>query len=124
MPCWRPEPGTVTQAIQSGQEAEKLAAAFLEKQGLRLVERNYRCRMGEIDLIMNDGATRVFVEVRLRQHRGFGGAAESITSRKQGRLIRAAQHYLQQLPRQPACRFDAVLLDGYKIEWIKDAFSA
>ena len=110
--------------IESGKQAENLAADFLQRQGLRLVERNYRCRMGEIDLIMDDLATRVFVEVRLRRNRNFGGAAESITQGKQGRLIRAAQHYLQQLPKQPPCRFDAVLLDGLKIEWIKDAFSA
>lgn len=110
--------------IESGKQAENLAADFLQRQGLRLVEKNYRCRMGEIDLIMDDLATRVFVEVRLRRNRNFGGAAESITRVKQGRLIRAAQHYLQQLPKQPQCRFDAVLLDGLKIEWIKDAFSA
>jgi len=110
--------------IQSGAQAEDSAAEFLERQGLKLVERNYRCRMGEIDLIMDDRATRVFVEVRLRRNRDFGGAAESITQSKQGKLIRAAQYYLQQLPKQPPCRFDAVLLDGFKIEWIKDAFSA
>ncbi len=110
--------------IEPGQQAENLAADFLQRQGLRVVERNYRCRVGEIDLIMDDGATRVFVEVRLRRNRNFGGAAESITPSKQGKLIRAAQHYLQKLPKQPPCRFDAVLLDGLKIEWIKDAFSA
>lgn len=110
--------------IEPGQQAENLAADFLQLQGLRLVERNYRCRMGEIDLIMDDGATRVFVEVRLRRNRNFGGAAESITQSKQSKLIRAAQHYLQQFSKQPPCRFDAVLLDGLKIEWIKDAFSA
>lgn len=86
--------------------------------------RNYRCRMGEIDLILEDRGTLVFVEVRLRSNAGFGGAAASITARKQDRLIRAAQHYLQQLRVLPPCRFDAVLLDGGRMEWIRDAFGA
>ena len=110
--------------IADGQAAEAQAAVFLQEHGLRLVERNYRCRMGEIDLIMNDGDTLVFAEVRLRKSVSFGGAAASITPHKQSKLIRAAQHYLQSLKKQPPCRFDAVLLDGLKIEWIKDAFSA
>ena len=107
-----------------GQEAERHAADFLQKQGLRLVERNYRCRLGEIDLIMEQGGTLVFVEVRLRRNPNFGGAAASITQRKQSKLIHAAQHYLQQQPKHPPCRFDALLLDGHEIEWIKDAFGA
>lgn len=110
--------------IPPGQEAENLAAEFLQGQGLRLVARNYRCRMGEIDLIMEDRGTLVFVEVRLRKNNHFGGAAASITPHKQGKLIRAAQHYLQQQTRQPPCRFDALLLEGGKMEWIKDAFGA
>lgn len=110
--------------MDAGKEAENRAAAFLQQQGLRLVERNYRCRMGEIDLLMVHGDTLVFVEVRFRRSAGFGGAAASITGHKQRRLIHAAQHYLQQQAKQPPCRFDAVLLDGGKIEWIKDAFSA
>lgn len=108
----------------AGREAENLAATFLQGQGLRLVARNYRCRMGEIDLIMEQDGTLVFVEVRMRRSAGFGGAAASITAHKQRKLIHAAQHYLQQQTRQPPCRFDALLLDGDTIEWIKDAFSA
>ncbi|MEN6586666.1 MAG: YraN family protein [Sulfuricella sp.] len=110
--------------IQLGQEAENLSAEFLQRQGLRLVARNYRCRMGEIDLVMDDRGTLVFVEVRLRSNKHFGGAGASITAHKQGKLVRAAQHYLQQQAVQPPCRFDAVLLDGGRLEWIKDAFSA
>lgn len=110
--------------METGKEAENQAASFLQNQGLRLLERNYRCRMGEIDLIMEHGNTLVFVEVRLRRNGNFGGAAASITSHKQRKLIHAAQHYLQQHAKQPACRFDALLLDGNKIDWIKDAFSA
>lgn len=110
--------------IQLGQEAEDLAAGYLQGQGLKLVTRNYRCRMGEIDLVMNDRGTLVFVEVRMRKSGYFGGAGASITAHKQSKLIRAAQHYLQQQAFQPPCRFDALLLDGGKMEWIKDAFSA
>jgi putative endonuclease len=80
--------------------------------------------MGEIDLILEDRGTLVFVEVRLRNNGSFGGAAASITAHKQSKLIRTAQYYLQQLPAHPPCRFDAVLLDGGKMEWIRDAFGA
>lgn len=110
---------------QDGAEAERLAQRFLEQQGLRLVERNYRCRFGEIDLVMREGETLVFVEVRLRSHSGFGGAAASITQAKRTRLLRAARHYLAALPRAPQCRFDAVLLGAAgaaSIEWLRDAF--
>lgn len=109
-----------------GNDAEHLAALFLQRQCLILVEKNYRCRFGEIDLIMRDGATLVFVEVRMRSSNSFGGAAASITTTKQGKLIRAARHYLSGLATTPPCRFDAVLLTGAhnpEIEWIRDAFS-
>lgn len=110
----------------AGDEAEMLAAAHLEKHGLRLVERNYRCRHGEIDLIMRDGDTLVFVEVRLRTNAKFGGAAESITQQKQGKILQAARHYLAGQRKLPPCRFDAVLLGGLDtgtIEWLKNAFT-
>lgn len=110
--------------MDPGKEAENHAAVFLQNHGLRLVARNYRCRMGEIDLIMEHGGTLVFVEVRMRRSENFGGAAASINGHKQRKLIHAAQHYLQQQAKQPPCRFDALLIDGGKIEWIKDAFSA
>jgi putative endonuclease len=111
----------------NGEAAERLAEQYLSKAGLRLVTRNFRCRMGEIDLIMKDRDSLVFVEVRLRSSRGFGGAAASIGSHKQRRLIAAAQYYLAGLSSTPACRFDAVLLDGLnaeRIEWLKNAFDA
>lgn len=103
-----------------GEAAERRAAEFLCGQGLILVERNYRCRFGEIDLILRDGKTLVFAEVRMRRNRDFGGAAESITTAKQQKLLRAARHYLGggDLP----CRFDAVLFTGSEIDWIKNAF--
>ncbi|MFA7268104.1 MAG: YraN family protein [Sterolibacterium sp.] len=108
----------------AGNQAEALAAAYLERQGLRVLERNWRVRGGEIDLICDDRGSLVFVEVRLRTHRDFGGAAASITATKQRRLIFAARHYLAGKREQP-CRFDAVLLNGLTeagIEWIRNAF--
>lgn len=111
--------------MKPGAEAEQLAASYLQRQGLTLVETNYRCRFGEIDLILRDGPTLVFAEVRQRSRGDFGGAAASIDGRKQQRIILAAQHYLSTLSRMPPCRFDAVLLDGAaQIEWMKDAFRA
>jgi putative endonuclease len=108
-----------------GADAESLAAAFLQLQGLALVERNYRCRFGEIDLIARDGDTLVFVEVRMRSSERFGGAAASITAAKQQKLLRTARHYLAGSTRAPACRFDALLLHGenQSIEWLKNAFT-
>lgn len=108
-----------------GAEAEQLAAAFLQRQGLQLVESNYRCRFGEIDLICRDRDALVFVEVRLRGSEAFGGAAASITASKQHKLVLAARHYLLQQRTPPACRFDVVLLRGLRdndIEWIRNAF--
>jgi len=108
---------------RSGVEAEALAAEYLQRQGLTLKERNYTCRLGEIDLILQDGTTIVFVEVRQRSRSAFGGAAESITAHKRKKLIATARHYLARQRHLPACRFDAVLLDGNgQIEWIRDAF--
>jgi putative endonuclease len=103
-----------------------LAADFLIGRGLVLLERNFRCRRGEIDLIARDGETLVFVEVRLRTRRDFGGAAASITAAKRARLAAAALFYLGRLPRTPPCRFDAVLLDAIdaeRIEWLRDMMS-
>jgi putative endonuclease len=108
-----------------GIEGEDLATRFLERQGLEIVRRNYRCRLGEIDVIARDGETLVFVEVRLRKDARFGGAAASISFHKQRRLLAAAGLYLSRLRRTPACRFDAVLLDrGGRIEWLRDVISA
>lgn len=110
-----------------GAAAEQFAAEFLMQQGLVLLTRNYRSRFGEIDLIMRDGETLVFVEVRLRRNSRFGGAAASIDARKQQRLILTAQRYLARLPQIPPCRFDVVLLDnaqGLAPDWLKNAFEA
>lgn len=109
---------------ERGRHAENIAAAFLQRQGLALVARNYRCRFGEIDLIARDGKTLVFVEVRMRSSTSFGGAAASITAAKRAKLTRAARHYLAGTARMPACRFDALLVSGadHSVEWIKNAF--
>ena len=107
----------------AGIRAEEQALVFLSSRGLDLKERNYRCRLGEIDLIMLDGKTLVFIEVRMRRSRSFGGAAESITQRKRKRIIAAARHYLAGKRTMPACRFDAVLIEADAAPvWIKDAF--
>ncbi len=108
-----------------GKDAEARAATFLESKGLQIVERNFRGRYGEIDLIAKDGATLVFVEVRSRTSNAFGGAAASITAAKREKLTRTALQYLAKLGRTPQCRFDAVLLGGDSgpVEWIRDAFS-
>lgn len=116
---------------EAGQRAEQVASTFLEQQGLTLVERNYACTRGEIDLIMRDRNTLVFVEVRYRRSRRYGSAAESVDWRKQGKLLATAEHYLQAHPkaaRQP-CRFDVIALTGQgrepdHVDWIADAFQA
>jgi putative endonuclease len=113
-------------AQSKGATGEQLAADYLQRRGLKLIERNFRVRGGEIDLICRDGRTTVFVEVRLRSSRGFGGAAASITAAKRARLILAARHWLLRHGETP-CRFDCILLDGLdpqNIEWLRDAFSA
>jgi len=114
----------MNRAKAGGELAEALAAAYLQAHGLRLIARNYRCRLGEIDLILADGPDLVFAEVRLRRNRDFGGAAASIGAAKRQRILLAARHYLSGKPERP-CRFDVVLLDSLdpdEIEWIKDAF--
>lgn len=111
----------------AGLEAEKLAATFLANHGLKLIVQNYHCRFGEIDLIMKDAKTLVFIEVRLRSNSKFGNAASSITPQKQQKLILTAQHYLQQNPEKNACRFDVLLMDKVELQainWLKNAFGA
>lgn len=112
------------QANAHGKLAEALVADYLQLRGLRLIARNYSCRLGEIDLILADGPALVFAEVRLRRNPDYGGAAASITAAKRQRILRAARHYLSGAPERP-CRFDVLLLDALdagRIEWIKDAF--
>lgn len=109
---------------ESGRLAEDRALAYLNMQGLVLIKRNFRSRRGEIDLIMRDADTLVFVEVRRRRSRHFGGAAASITAVKRARLWQCAQFFLQRYPSPPACRFDAVCIDGEVLTWLRHVFSA
>ncbi|MCB1692923.1 MAG: YraN family protein [Pseudomonadales bacterium] len=108
----------------AGSLAEDQALGFLEARGMKLITRNFRCKMGEIDLIMQHENTIVFVEVRLRQSAGYHTGAESITSRKISRLARTAEYYLLGYGPEAdhECRFDVVSI-GNSIDWIPDAFN-
>lgn len=109
----------------NGRHGEELALKYLKQRGLKLLERNYASRHGEIDLVMQDQDTLVFVEVRYRKHDGFGGAAESIDYRKQSRIANTAEGYLQAHPWRGACRFDVVAIEGTaKPQWIVGAFDS
>lgn len=110
-----------------GSEHENTALQYLLSKGLQLVERNYQTRRGEIDLVLLDRQTLVFVEVRYRKSDLYGGAAESVTLGKQQRVILAAEQFLQQNKqhRNRSCRFDVIAIggiDGQKIDWINHAF--
>ena len=103
-----------------GDQFEQQARAHLQRRGLKLVEANYRCRGGEIDLIMRDGATLVFVEVRQRSSASHGGAVASIHGDKKRRLVCAAQNYLLRFADPPPCRFDVVAVDGTALDWLSN----
>ena len=112
-----------------GQAAEDQALKWLQRQGLTLVQRNYRvargprARGGEIDLIMRErDGTLVFVEVRQRAAGSHGGAAASVTAAKQRSLRLAAQHFLLRLSTMPPCRLDVVAIDGDQLQWLQAAF--
>ncbi len=108
-----------------GERTERFARDYLEKRGLRFRAANVRSRGGEIDLIMTEGNTLVFVEVRYRGRADWGGAAASVTGAKQRKLIHAAQYYLMRHPWQGPCRFDVLAVgpDG-TADWIINAFES
>ncbi|MBB5416943.1 putative endonuclease [Paraburkholderia atlantica] len=121
------------QSKSVGAAFEARAQEFLQRQRLRLVARNVTCRGGEIDLVMRDrDGALVFVEVRARAQRHYGGAAASIGWQKRQRIVRAARHYLATRaatnrggPRdEPACRFDVIAFESGKLVWLRDAFRA
>ena len=117
--------GTSTKAL--GDAAEDRALAHLRQAGLRLVARNYRTPGrggGEIDLVMRDGGTLVFIEVRRRAGGDYGGAAGSIGFVKQRRIVFAARHFLLRLGAPPPCRFDVVTVEDARIAWLRAAFDA
>ena len=108
---------------QSGMIAEQLASTFLQQRGLTELAKNYRCRLGELDLVMQDRDTLVFVEVRQRRDARFGDALESIDTHKQHRIRKTAEHFLLHSTWAGACRFDVVGMDGKgKLHWIQSAF--
>ena len=111
-----------TPAQRAGDRGEERAALFLHRHGVRIVARNYRTRLGEIDLIVYEGGILVFIEVRMRSAARFGGGAESVDLRKQRRIELAARHYLMRLGQEPPCRFDVVSLERDEPTWIRGAF--
>ena len=116
--------------LRKGLRFEDRARRYLQAQGLRFVDSNYRCRFGEIDLVMHDEDTLCFIEVRFRNSLGYGGASASITPAKQRRIVKAALFYLSGSPHrlQQAIRFDALLIQQERNElefnWIRNAFYA
>jgi putative endonuclease len=112
-----------------GDRAEHSACRYLRRHGLEFITANYRCRRGEIDLVMRDGDSLVFVEVRYRRRADFGHAAETVSSTKRARIVRCARCYLSQHRAwNEATRFDVVCIEGSpdnaQIEWLKNAFGA
>ncbi|MEN8168400.1 MAG: YraN family protein [Pseudomonadota bacterium] len=108
-----------------GQRAEQQAKEFLQRQGLILIDKNYRCRHGEIDLIMKDGSQLVFIEVRYRKNEAFGGPLASVDHKKRAHLIATASHYLQSKKTPGSARFDVVGITGEnQIDWVKNALEA
>ena len=115
-----------------GEAAEALAARHLQAAGLRILQRNYRCRMGELDLVARDGPSLVICEVRLRSSQRFGGAAASITAAKRRRIVLATRHLLARVPswQKLSVRFDALLVTPavtggeWQVEWLRSVFDA
>lgn len=113
-----------------GHQIERKACDWLKRQGLSLLEQNYLCRYGEIDIIMLDQQQLVFIEVRFRKHNSYGGAVASVDARKQKKIVKTAEHYLMINNRHTdlACRFDVITaqadINNAKIDWawIKNAF--
>jgi putative endonuclease len=121
----------MTAAQMLGARAERIAADYLQGRGLTILERNFRRRLGEIDLVARDGAVLVIAEVRTRSTQAFGGAAASVDGRKQRRIIRAAAQLLQQHREYAALpvRFDVLIVDGPmsnapQVNWLRHAFEA
>ena len=112
--------------LQQGEKSEQQACQFLQKQGLKLLCRNYSCKMGELDLIMEDNKTLVIIEVRYRRNDKYGSGAETVTFKKQARIIATTQLYLLHHKINQPVRFDVISLSGTdnKVNWIKNAFQA
>jgi putative endonuclease len=122
---------SVESTVMRGNAAERLAADYLQAQGVLILARNLRCRAGEIDLVGLDGSVLAIIEVRQRACADFGGAFGSVTRRKQHKIIRATRYFWQRQPRwrTHSMRFDVLALEGtpsgaHRLVWIKDAFRA
>jgi putative endonuclease len=115
-------------SAQSGKDAELQALQYLQQHGLRLLAQNWLCKRGELDLVMLDGDTVVFVEVRYRKNTQWGGALDSIDERKRQKLVFAAQYFLQSESRwaDHPCRFDVVAIDSNaaQLNWLQNAFDS
>lgn len=115
---------------QRGKDAEKRAEKLLKTAGCKVISRNYSCRYGEIDLIVQQSDTLIFVEVRYRNNQRYGGAASSVNFHKQQRIIKTAQYFLCQNKKyaDATCRFDVLAFEaeeaGSQPLWYKDAFRA
>ena len=111
---------------ERGQQAEDAALAYLQQKGLKLIQRNYRSRYGEIDLIMQDEQHIVFIEVRFRSSSHYGGAASSVDQHKQRKLIKCAQQYITNTPSRLGFRFDVIAISPstkqHDIQWLTNAF--
>ena len=122
---------SIKTTTEIGQDYEQHAESYLQSQGLSMIEKNYRCRAGEIDLIMRDRSTLVFVEVKARNTSRFGSPVQTVTKAKQKKVIAAAKHYLAQkkIGEKYAVRFDVLGIlhqingvSGLNFEWIPNAF--
>ena len=112
-----------TNSIQKGQQYEDLALDYLRKQGLELIARNYKCKWGELDLLMLEQDTLVIVEVRYRKNARYGSAVESVTANKQARIVAATKHYIMSNKINQPMRFDVLAITGdIQPDWIKNAF--
>lgn len=110
--------------LDIGLAAENRACAFLEKQGMHLLYKNYDCKFGEIDLIMKDGDYVVFTEVRCRNNQDYTSALESVSPAKKSKIIKTAMHYLLEKNwyNKVDCRFDVIAFEETEMNWIKNAF--
>ncbi|MCF1426744.1 MAG: YraN family protein [Shewanella sp.] len=108
--------------MNQGQIAEQQAKRYLQQQGLEWIASNVRYPFGELDLVMRQGISWVFVEVKYRSSAGFGGALNAVSAKKQQRLRKAASHYLQLNRIQAPCRFDLVAIEGERLQWLQNIF--
>lgn len=114
-------PTRLSHKQEQGRKWEEAAMAYLQRHGLVLIEANFRCKLGEIDLIVRDGATLVFVEVRQRAAGAPVDAATSIGPAKIRRIVRASQYYLQRFRQMPPCRIDVIAINGNHVQWLRNA---